>query len=179
MRFFISDTHFGHRNVIDYSGRPFKTCEEMDNIMIARWNATVNEDDDVFMLGDFGFGSFDYLCDIFHSLAGNKILIRGNHDGSYSKMRRMGWSAVLEEATITIGGHDVFLNHYPWESTDTYALHGHIHEKGITEFVDYQMCMCVELWGYKPVSEKVIEKKIIKAEKWNAVKQKSTLQEET
>lgn len=163
MRFFISDTHFGHSNVISYSGRPFRDVDEMDNVMIARWNATVTDDDDVFCLGDFGLGSFDRLCDIFHSLAGNKILIRGNHDGSYSKMRRMGWSAVLEKASVSIAGYEVVMVHHPkMGGADLFTLHGHIHEKGIPEFLGLQMCMCVELWNYTPVSEKVIEKKIKK-----------------
>ncbi len=166
MRFFISDTHFGHSNVIEYSGRPFKDTDEMDNTMIARWNGTVNDDDDVFFLGDFGFGSFNRLCDIFRCLAGNKVLIRGNHDGGYSKMRRMGWSSVLQEATIGIAGYDVHLKHHPKVGgADMLTLHGHIHEKGVPEFVGMQMCMCVELWDYRPVSEKVIEKKILKWEK--------------
>lgn len=166
MRYFISDTHFGHRNVIDYSGRPFKTVEEMDNVMIARWNATVKDSDDVFFLGDFGFGSFSGLCDVFRCLAGSKVLVRGNHDGTYGKMRRMGWDAVVQKATINIVGYDVELKHHPKVGgADLLTLHGHIHQLGTPEFVGMQMCMCVELWNYKPVSEKVVEKKIRNWEK--------------
>ncbi len=164
MRWFISDTHFGHKNVIEYSQRPFKTVKQMDETMIARWNGCVGENDQVFMLGDFGLGSMLYLTDILHSLNGDKILIRGNHDGSVDKMRRMGFDAVVEEAMIFIDGYKVLLSHYPKDSeSPVLRLHGHIHDLGLPYFKDGQMCVCVELWYYTPVSEFVIRKLI---QKW-------------
>lgn len=166
MRWFISDTHFGHANVIEYSGRPFEHVQVMDDTMIARWNGRVAEEDDVFVLGDFGLAGTQYLTDVFHALKGNKILIRGNHDGTVSKMKRIGFDTVLEEAVILIGGMRVQLTHYPYavfKCQDEVVLHGHIHEKGKPFFENGQMCMCVELWDYAPVSEKVVEKLI---QKW-------------
>lgn len=164
MRWFISDTHFGHANVIEYSGRPFEHVQQMDDVMIARWNKTVGEDDDVFMLGDFGLSTTSYLTDIFHALKGNKILIRGNHDGTVSKMKRIGFATVLEEATILIDGYEVRMVHYPkMGGADLLTLHGHVHEKGTPFFHGMQACMCVELWNYTPVSEKTVQKLI---QKW-------------
>jgi calcineurin-like phosphoesterase family protein len=160
MRWFISDTHFGHKKVIEYSGRPFSSVEEMDNTMIARWNNVVGADDEVYMLGDFGLANFDYLSDIFHSLSGNKILVRGNHDGNVGKMKRMGWDHVVEGCEIKILGTRTWLYHIPgvgvWPD-NMIAIHGHIHEKGKPYFINGHLCVCVELWDYAPVSETQIE----------------------
>lgn len=167
MRWFISDTHFGHKNVIEYSGRPFGDVQSMDNVLIDKWNKRVEHGDDVFMLGDFGLTGIERLREVFLSLKGNIILIRGNHDGSVSKMKRIGFLTVLEEAVISVAGTRVLLTHCPYfglsRFADEFNLHGHMHEKGTAEFNSFrQMCMSVELWNYMPVSEKVVEKEINK-----------------
>ena len=52
MFFFIADTHFGHGAIIDLCHRPFKCVEEMDSIMIGRWNKKVSPNDTVYIVGD-------------------------------------------------------------------------------------------------------------------------------
>lgn len=37
---FISDTHFGHENIIRFCGRPFRDVEEMNAELIRRWRKT-------------------------------------------------------------------------------------------------------------------------------------------
>ena len=78
--FIISDTHFCHKNIIKYSGRPFKTVEEMNDEMIKRWNNKVGKDDLVIHLGDFALGSKDEVGNIKNKLNGNIILLKGSHD---------------------------------------------------------------------------------------------------
>ena len=43
--FFIADTHFGHKEIINFENRPFKNTEEMNEILIQNWNKTVSEKD--------------------------------------------------------------------------------------------------------------------------------------
>ena len=55
MNFYISDTHFGHENVIGFDKRPFTSVEEMEYTMTELWNARVRAEDDVYILGDMVF----------------------------------------------------------------------------------------------------------------------------
>ena len=58
MKLFITaDHHFNHKNIIEYCKRPFKTVEEMDNIITEKWNKKVGKDDLVIHLGDFALGN--------------------------------------------------------------------------------------------------------------------------
>ena len=79
--YFISDLHFGHKDVIAFDHRPFKDVEEMEAEMICKWNAKVSRDDHVFVIGDmFGGVTTAHAGEIVHSLNGRIHLIRGNHD---------------------------------------------------------------------------------------------------
>lgn len=93
--FFISDTHFGHRNVINFdrddvgtplrqmidsttgSLRRFISVEEMDEYIVERWNKVVTPQDKVYHLGDFALGKNPSIAG---RLNGHKRLVRGNHD---------------------------------------------------------------------------------------------------
>ena len=50
--FVTSDLHFGHDRGFLYEPRGFDNIEDHDEAVIANWNSVVNEDDDVYVLGD-------------------------------------------------------------------------------------------------------------------------------
>lgn len=156
-KWFIADTHFSHANIIKYANRPFANVEEMDLALIENWNQCVGEDDQVFFLGDFGLGSVQYLQSICARLKGNKICIRGNHDANPNRMNRIGFSVVLEAAFLKIGHHNVELIHVPTDPPLAhFQLHGHVHDKKPNKLILNQLNLCVEVWDYKPVSEKAV-----------------------
>jgi calcineurin-like phosphoesterase family protein len=156
-KWFISDTHFSHANVIRYAGRPFQSIIEMNEKLIENWNALVAPEDMVFFLGDFGFGSTGFLKSLCARLLGNKICIRGNHDGTPKKMHNIGFSLVIESAFIKIGRHSVELVHIPSQEVPLhFQLHGHVHEKRPNKLKDRQLNLSVEVWDYRPVPEKTI-----------------------
>lgn len=156
-KWFISDTHFSHTNIIRYTGRPFESVEEMDQALINNWNACIDNNDQVFFLGDFGLGSINHLQGIYSQLKGDKICIRGNHDKNASWLMRIGFPIVLESAFIKIGQHLVELIHIPSNPPPAhFQLHGHVHEKRPSKIISNQLNLCVEVWSYKPVSEKTL-----------------------
>ena len=55
MKYYISDLHLGHENVLLHDNRPFQNTEEMHHQMIARWNKVVSQTDEVYILGDFAW----------------------------------------------------------------------------------------------------------------------------
>jgi len=48
----ISDTHFGHKNIVQYQQRP----ESHEVIMLSEWIDAVGEHDDILHLGDVFMG---------------------------------------------------------------------------------------------------------------------------
>ena len=98
--FVISDTHFGHKRIIEFEPelRPFKTIEEHDEELVYRWNNAVKAGDTVWHLGDvlFGVGSFDTLM----RLRGKKILIMGNHDHHHASKYLNHFDKVLGTTMI-------------------------------------------------------------------------------
>ena len=56
MNRYISDLHFGHKNVIRFDGRPFNSTEEMEDKLVENWNRVVRRNDTTYILGDFCWG---------------------------------------------------------------------------------------------------------------------------
>ena len=148
--FVISDSHFGHANIIKFCNRPFSSIEEMDQAMINNWNSVVSHDDIVIMNGDFMFYKND--TGIFNTLKGHKILIKGNHD--HKATRQLGWEAIHDIYEISHNSKKVVFCHYPLESWNNQfhgAIHlfGHVHTTSITE-IKNRYNICVEYIDYTP-----------------------------
>lgn len=168
--YFISDTHFGHKNIIEYANRPFSSVEEMDETMVTRWNAKVKPQDEVYHLGDFSF--YDGRK-VFHRLNGRKHLIVGNHDNE--KTLQLPWASAPRHYKVinvnipigeTVDTHRVVLFHYPIEEWagqfKNRALHlfGHVHGKPLKPCEFTRFDMSVECWNYTPVTlEEILESK--------------------
>jgi calcineurin-like phosphoesterase family protein len=143
MIFFISDTHFGHRNILRFEreNRPFGSVDEMDCEMILRWNNKVKEDDTVYILGDFSFSNDTITADILSQLNGNKILILGNHDEKIkkSKVLQEFFTSIHDYKRIRLDGKDIIMFHYPidiWDNQHRGSIHlfGHVHSNSDNKF---------------------------------------------
>ena len=136
MNLYISDQHFGHKNVILFDHRPFQDVDEMNEVMISLWNGRVRDEDDVWILGDFCYRSGVSPVSILRRLRGHKHLIIGNHDGEILKNQqaRSYFESIDHLLEITDNGQKIVLCHFPicdWHHMNNGAVHvfGHIHNK--------------------------------------------------
>ena len=105
---FVSDMHINHKNIIEYSHRPFKNVDEMNETLINNWNNTVTEDGIVFDLGDFAIGGSKVWNDALSRLHGKHYLILGNHDRMNAELeKQFVW--VKEMETVKDGENHVVL----------------------------------------------------------------------
>jgi calcineurin-like phosphoesterase family protein len=179
--FFTSDEHYGHANIIRYCARPFADVSAMDEALIARHNAVVGPDDDVWHLGDFVFKG-----DVAATLArlnGRHRLVAGNHDRCHPchtraarEVRRYlaaGFLEVHERVTIELPGiGPVLLCHLPTrgdhaderykqfrpEASDGWLLHGHIHE--LWKRKERMINVGVDVWDFAPVSAQRVAEEV-------------------
>lgn len=165
---FFSDPHFGHANIINYCNRPFANVEEMNRALVHNYNEIVKPDDTVIWLGDCFFkGDKDIYRDILAEMAGHKILVVGNHDGTEAQMTALGFDMALRECVMTIAGKTCRLNHFPYGADPQYEkpdkfkalrpkkrpgeilLHGHTHSRNKVN--GNQVNLSCDAWDYRPV----------------------------
>ena len=49
MNYYISDLHFLHKNCIQFDERPFSDIEEMQRVMVEKWNRKITNGDTVYI----------------------------------------------------------------------------------------------------------------------------------
>ncbi len=131
--FITSDTHFWHKNICDYSNRPFSCAEEMNEIFIERWNKKISKYDIVYHLGDVSLGNEEKTLIILRRLNGNISLIKGNHDKIINKpeiTRRFNF--IKDRYNLKIGNQTIVLDHFPllvWDKAHygAWQFQGHSH----------------------------------------------------
>ena len=144
MNFYIADTHFGHKNCIEFDHRPFTTIEEMDETLIANWNAVVKDTDDVYIIGDFCYRASKSPLWYLKQLHGRKHLIIGNHDNQLLKDEEAmkEFVSVDKMTYLKDGLYTITLCHFPIAEWNRYHrgawhIHGHIHAnvEGVYQFL--------------------------------------------
>lgn len=149
---FISDTHFGHKNILDYCRPHFSSLEEMEETIVSNWNAVVKPVDLVYHLGDFAWTPKDAKR-VRPRLNGSIRLIVGDHDdipalAAAGLFQRISMWRQFRELGFTA-------SHLPMRFDQlrhsTKNLHGHVH--GATEGLEaFHYDLSVESTGYAPVN---------------------------
>jgi calcineurin-like phosphoesterase family protein len=177
-RYFTADLHFGHVNIIRYCGRPFPDVTAMNDGLVERWNETVTDDDEVWVLGDVAMGPILDSLRHVRRLTGTKHLVPGNHDRCWpghgakaepwiDRYLDAGFSSIHGEIIeLSMAGHTVRACHFPYhcDSLDEQRfnehrpvddgrvlLHGHVHTRWRID--GRQINVGCDVWDYRPVAE--------------------------
>ncbi|MGN1327083.1 MAG: hypothetical protein ACI4VQ_03290 [Clostridia bacterium] len=186
MIYIISDTHFSHKNIIEYCNRPYADTNIMNKDIVEKWNSIVSPEDVVLHLGDVGFGLVEQLKPLIEGLNGHKILLKGNHDmkRGINSWTNIGFDIVYkckelhldnflkDIETIYTGNitlyserfNDIIFSHCPRQVEDNILnIHGHIHNVPLDTSLynpENHFCASIEMIDYKPIPlSKILELK--------------------
>jgi len=158
---YISDPHFGHRNMAIRRG--FKDENEMDEHIISEWNKVVNKRDTVWILGDITMEKSNY--EILDRLNGIKKVILGNHDEPQHVPKLLQFvnkvCAVQYVKNKEFG--NLIFSHIPIHPQEleyrfNINIHGHVHENTLNdrryinvsaEVIDYKPKLLSEIIKYE------------------------------
>lgn len=158
---FISDHHFFHENMLRFTQhdgslmRPgFGSVEEMNEVMVQRWNSVVKPQDKVWHLGDVAFKTTDRasaVAALLQRLAGHKRLVVGNHDNlkapslmnNFEKVQL--WKGFKDEG-FTCTHIPIPLEHLRDGAVN---VHGHVHHNTLNK--PGYINVSVEVRDYTPV----------------------------
>lgn len=154
--FFISDTHFGHKNILNFKRkngeplRPFYDIQEMDESIVKNWNSVVKPQDRIYHLGDVVINR--KALSILDRLNGKKVLIKGNHD----IFKLKDYTPYFEDirAYKIMPKHGIICSHIPihpdslsrWKAN----VHGHLHANNLND--DKYINVSCEQINYTPIS---------------------------
>ncbi len=118
--YIISDTHFGHKNIIKFERTKYETIEEHDLDLIERINKQVKLTDTLYILGDVG------NIETCRQLNGYKILLMGNHDKRNPNEYKTVFAEVYTNPIYI--SSNIVISHHPIPVSDSVLnIHGHLH----------------------------------------------------
>ena len=172
---FTSDLHLHHDQAFIYEPRGFKSVYEMNVAIAQNWNAVVQPEEDVYVLGDLMLNDNDAAMRIIKQLKGQIHVVRGNHD---TDARMELYNQCYNIVEITEGqffkwnGYHFYLSHYPCLCSNfddnkplknrLISLAGHSHYKDKFQDMDKGLIYHVEVDAHNcyPISIEDIVKDI-------------------
>lgn len=157
--YFTADMHLGHKNIIRFSNRPFKSIDEMDGKLINYFNSKVKPEDIVYDLGDFSFVNPNkYL----NRLNGNIIRIKGSHDHDIKEPRML---VIKPDGLLDEYGNQISITlcHYAmrsWELSHYASWHLYGHHHGMLVPYGLSFDVGVDCWNFYPLSLEEVKKKM-------------------
>lgn len=150
--FFTADEHYGHKNIIEYSNRPFRSVDEMDETLIANFNSVVPDNENSITIHAGDFTLWKKTSGVYKKyvsrLNGNHIFLKGSHDYWLNDNAPRIWERILDKQYIVVCHYAMRTwarSHY-----NSWQLYGHSHGK--LEPVGKQWDIGVDNNNFMPVS---------------------------
>lgn len=171
-----SDTHFSHKNIIEYCARPFNDIYYMNEALVNNWNECVKPDDTIIHLGDVAMNSLETIDKYMSRLCMGKysILCAGNHDqGKRHKLLEKYFDEVYDKpVALFYNGKCFIVVHNPEDAKhlhlmqNKYILYGHVHDNAPTGYdpATRSFHVGVDTNDYRPVDLDEICRQIDEAE---------------
>jgi calcineurin-like phosphoesterase family protein len=141
-RWYVSDHHLWHYNILEYGQRPFANLNEMHDTLLNRHNMLVKPQDHVSFLGDMcilrgGRNQREMFIKEIRKYNGHKRLFLGNHDHWPIQVYL---DAGFEKIYATHRTDEGFIcSHFPLHPRSltgaTANVHGHIHQHPVYDSV--------------------------------------------
>lgn len=149
--YFISDPHFGHRQIIQKERRMFSAIKEHDAYIIQEVNKVVKPKDVLYILGDVGD------LEKVRYLNGYKILFLGNHD-KRPLNEFYGYFSEVHDKPLFLSKR-IVLSHFPVPvAPHVLNVHGHLHAAYLDSPNYFNVS--IHMIDYKPVSRQEIDEKV-------------------
>lgn len=174
--FVTSDLHLGHAKIIEYSHRPFKDLQEMNEKLILNWNNKVPPDANVYLIGDMCLAKHDEVRKFRERLNGKIFLVRGNHDQKTIKgdlFQLFEWVKDYHEDDY-IDGTKIVMCHYAFRAWNKSHFgswnifghsHGHLEDLGNKQFdVGVDNNPRYEPWSFKEIADIMSKRVFIKVD---------------
>lgn len=171
MDMYVSDTHFGHTNVLRQCRPQFSSVEEMNETIIKNINDRMKKSDTLYIVGDFAYRSKRPIVEYLEAIKPKKVLIVGNHDRDWLRHldeEELGrqFVGIYQQFSLKKNGIELHFNHYPqlaWNRShyfgQSFSICGHIHNAGESNLaarlfpqVRCQFNAGVDINGFQPVT---------------------------
>ena len=134
MRYWTSDLHLGHKNILNYCKRPFADHHEMTAAIVVKLLSVLKPKDKLVVVGDVALNPkyARRMAEELTSYGVHLILIPGNHDACFEwkgkeahaanmrgKYYADGWKEIYQNLTTELSnGLHVEVNHLPYGNED-------------------------------------------------------------
>jgi calcineurin-like phosphoesterase family protein len=128
VRYFTSDSHYGHENIIGFCDRPYSDVHRMNVDLVSRAASMLAVTDELWHLGDVALGRLDVTLSHLAAIAVDVTLVAGNHDRCHpangSRAERFVETyrdkcrlheLILTNTRLTLtNGDEVQVSHFPY-----------------------------------------------------------------